>query len=60
MEGDVYKGGKKHLALQSGLKMVRALGIRHYGQISLATLFLSARAVRIIHLMTFNFLCFNK
>lgn len=53
MEGDVNKGGNNHLALQS------SLGIRQCGQIS-ATLFLSAGAVIIIHLMTLNFLCFNK
>lgn len=52
MEGGVYKDGNNPLSLQSSLKVVCALGIRQYGQISLATLFLSAGAVRIIHLMT--------
>lgn len=62
MEGDVYKGENNYLSSRSSLKMICALGIRQYGQFffSLATLFVSAGAVRNMHLITLNSLCFNK
>lgn len=61
-EGDVYEGENNHLSSQSSLKMICALGIRQYGQFSLllATLFVSAGAVRNMHLITLSSLCFNK
>lgn len=62
MEADVYKSENNHLSSQSGLKMIYTLGIRLYGQFffSLAALFVSAGAVRNMHLITLNPLCFNK
>lgn len=54
MEGDIYKGEINHLSSQSSLKMISALGKRQYGQFffSLAALFISAGAVRNMHLIT--------